>query len=237
MEPEPKYLMPRVRLSAMIWSMSAGFSRRADVDVARGRLEPVLVEQRAVLLGGQAAERERLDVAVAHLAQAAEHLLGPRDRRRVGAEADVLGERPELDRDLAGRARPCPRSPGPAADAVAAPCAPMHAASAAATMRPRSARPKACFMDPPIPFAGLGRHRRRRARNPSCPTHDGLRPGSTPAYSRGRVTCALPAAKVAKPNSPSALAVMLGTAPAVLQRGRVRPAHGTQRPGPRRQGS
>src|SRR5215207_6374019 len=77
--------------------------RRADVHVPPRRVEPVLVEQRSVLLRREPAQGERLDVAVAHLAEPAQHLFQPRMGRCVGAEADVLRERPELDRDLARR--------------------------------------------------------------------------------------------------------------------------------------
>ena len=80
--------------------------RPADVHVPRGGLEPVLVEQRPVVLRAQAAQRERLHVAITHLAQAAQHCLQPRDRRRVGAETDVLGKGPQLNRDLADRDSP-----------------------------------------------------------------------------------------------------------------------------------
>ena len=71
--------------------------------MAGRRLEPVFVEQRPIVFRAQAAESERLDVAIAHLAQAAQHFLQPRDRRRVGAETDVLGERPQLNRNLVDR--------------------------------------------------------------------------------------------------------------------------------------
>ena len=98
--PEPKYLTPMTLLSAMIWSTFCGSGRVADVDVATGRLQVVLVEEVAVLLRRQAAELERLDVAVAVGAQLREDLFGPLDRGRAGVEPDVLGERPELDADL-----------------------------------------------------------------------------------------------------------------------------------------
>ena len=84
-----------------------GCGRRPHVHVPGRGLEPVLVQQRAVLLGGQAAERERLDVAIAGLRQELEDVSRPLDRRCVGAEADVLGERHRWTEILfAGTPRP-----------------------------------------------------------------------------------------------------------------------------------
>ena len=60
---------------------------------------------------------------------------------------------------------PLPAQSGGAADAVAAPVAPMQAASRPAARRPRSTRLKGRFMDPPIPVFQLGRNRRRCARD------------------------------------------------------------------------
>src|SRR4051794_29575318 len=96
----------RPDLSSNARDLSAPRPPRADIPMARRGLEAVLVQQRAVLLRAEAAERERLDVAIAHRAQPAEHLLGARDRCRVRAEADVLRERPQLDRNLVCRNAP-----------------------------------------------------------------------------------------------------------------------------------
>src|SRR5215211_2443328 len=77
-----------------------GRGGRADVDVARRGLDAVLVEQRAHLRRRQAAQREQLDVPVARVAQEGEHLLEPRLRRGVGAEAAAKARRMRADMTL-----------------------------------------------------------------------------------------------------------------------------------------
>ena len=125
--------------------------RVADVDVATGRLQAVLAQQVLVRLRGQAAERERLDVLVAVGAQLAEDLFGARDRGGVGAEPDVLGERPELDVDLLrGDAAAAMALLACLARAVSATPALKPMASAAAT-RPRV---NDCFMESCLPRLG-----------------------------------------------------------------------------------
>ena len=117
--------------------------RPADVDVARPGLEPVLVEQRAIGLAAQAAERVRLDVAVAHLAQAAEDLLRsarppPGWRVKPICCANVKSWTEIL---LVGT--PLPHRSDDDAAAVAAAPTLRHAASSAAT-RPRAISPRRC---------------------------------------------------------------------------------------------
>jgi len=68
--------------------------------VARRGLDAVLVQQRAHLRRRQAAQREQLDVPVARVAQEGEHLLEPRLRRGVGAEAAAKARRMRADMTL-----------------------------------------------------------------------------------------------------------------------------------------
>ena len=156
--------------------------RRPDVDMACRRLEAVLVEQRAVLLCGQAAQRERLDVAVAHLAEALEHrpvrsivaasVPKPMYSANVHSWIEIL---------LVGT--PLPAHSGAAALAVPATLALRQTAIAAArSQRTTRPRPSSSDIDSPIPRWSPARRLRHppraapgdfpQARIDLCPTRD-----------------------------------------------------------------
>src|SRR5215207_5294494 len=90
--------MPRIRLSARIFARSAG-----AVGVPTCRPEafmPYLSSSARICVADRPLSVNSSMLPISHVAQLPEHVLALRLRRGVLAEADDVGERELLDRDL-----------------------------------------------------------------------------------------------------------------------------------------